>query len=59
MPGTDLIEINGLDEELGEISTGEAETFMGNLVAGREYASLDVLGLGVERMQARVSQVSL
>ena len=59
MPGTDLIEINGLEEELGEISTGEAETFMRNLVAGREYESLDVLGLGVERMQAWVSQVSL
>ena len=39
---------------------GEAETVTRNLaVAGRDYASLDVQGLGVEGLQARVSQVSL
>ena len=57
----DLIEINRGDEDLeGEISAGEAETATGNLVlAGRDYSSVDVLGLGVEGLQARVSQVSL
>ena len=57
----DLIEINRGDEDLeGEISAGEAETVTSNLaVAGRDYASLDVQGLGVEGLQARVSQVSL
>ena len=62
MPGMDLIEINGLDEELGdpegELSTGEAESPLRNLVvSGREFVSLDVMGLGVEGLQELVAQV--